>query len=245
MYSRWVYDGAIEDPFFEFFVKVNADISDDSDHAWREKHVLDPKLVPNCVPLDTARTILLVGKSVYFIRQRCGDSAEIVPQEVREGGIEMFKYGQPGGLQSALDQAYSITGARLLDIMHNKFRLSVHMVALKKYLLLAQGDFVQALMENVDRELSCPAEKLYLHNLASTIQTAAQATTVKYEDAEVLERLDVRLEQVGREASTGYDLFLLDYHVHGPVNVVFTGTAMHQYHRLVGVYVESTGYAYL
>eukprot|EP01134_Creolimax_fragrantissima_P007271 CFRG7271T1 len=232
MMRRWVYDGELEDPFGEFFVIVNEDIQDDSDNVWKEKHDVDETLVPNFIPMETARKILQVGKSVYFIRQCCADFGTIMDSVTRERDEVLFKHGHLMSMQKALDHAYSVTGARVLSLLHEKFHLGVHMRALKRYLLLAQGDFVQALMETLDAELSAPATEMHLYSLAGSIHTAKETTTAKYDDEFVINRLDVRLEAAGREAQTGYDLFLLDYHVDGPIKVVFTGGAMHQYHRL-------------
>lgn len=50
---------------------------------------------------------------------------------------------------------YGRTGvnARLLSVMHEQYNLRTHLYAIKKFLLLGQGDFVVYLMDTLKPEL--------------------------------------------------------------------------------------------
>ena len=50
--------------------------------------------------------------------------------------------------------------------MINEFYLVDHFLALKKFILLGQGDFVTCLMDEVGPELKKRATQLYRHNLS-------------------------------------------------------------------------------
>ena len=48
-----------------------------------------------------------------------------------------------------MQDASALVDRRLIDIMFNKFNLAKHCDAMRRYVLLGQGDFVQALMDMV------------------------------------------------------------------------------------------------
>lgn len=58
-----------------------------------------------------------------------------------------LKYSDLAGLERSIDVAYSIASQRLLEIFFDKFNLLDHLRALKSYLMLGAGDFVEHLME--------------------------------------------------------------------------------------------------
>ena len=53
------------------------------------------------------------------------------------------------GLERFVQEASAHVDRRLIDILFNKFDLSKHCDAMRRYVLLGQGDFVQALMDMV------------------------------------------------------------------------------------------------
>lgn len=58
------------------------------------------------------------------------------------------------GLERSISLAYLIASQRLFDIFFDKFHLLDHLKALKDYLMLGKGDFVEILMESLGSVLS-------------------------------------------------------------------------------------------
>ena len=108
---------------------------------------------------------------------------------------------------------------RLSTRMLRAYLLFDHLRALKSYLLLAQGDFADALLQTLGPSLSRPASTLYQHNLSAARETAIRASSAQYEDPEILRRLDARSLEFG-PGDTGWDTFTLEYRVDSPVNAV-------------------------
>jgi gamma-tubulin complex component 3 len=54
---------------------------------------------------------------------------------------------QVQGLERFVQDASTHVDQRLIDLLFNKFSLYKHCDAIKRYMLLGQGDFVQALMD--------------------------------------------------------------------------------------------------
>ena len=53
------------------------------------------------------------------------------------------------GLERSISLAYSVASQRLFDVLFDKFRLLDHLKALRDYLMLGKGDFVEILMESL------------------------------------------------------------------------------------------------
>lgn len=68
-------------------------------------------------------------------------------------------------------------------------------------------------------ELDKPASSVYPHNISSILETGIRATVTKIDDSDTHKRLDVRL-LAPSENERGWDIFILDYNVGGPIGTV-------------------------
>lgn len=68
-------------------------------------------------------------------------------------------------------------------------------------------------------ELDKPASSVYPHNISSILETGIRATVTKIDDLDIHRRLDVRL-LAPSENERGWDVFILDYNVGGPIGTV-------------------------
>ncbi|KAG5462514.1 MAG: LOW QUALITY PROTEIN: Spc98 family-domain-containing protein [Olpidium bornovanus] len=106
-----------------------------------------------------------------------------------------------------------------------------HLNALRKYLLLGQGDFVQHLMNLIGPTLDQPANTIFRHNLTGTLETVIRGGLIHHDNPDILKRLDVRLLEASKY-ETGWDVFSLDYHVDLPIRTILNSATMHKYLRL-------------
>ena len=173
-------------------------------------------MIPKFLSMAWTKKILSTGKSINFLNSVCKDSS---PVEGRASIISQLETMDPatlfrGELDSQLLETngtlYRSTARHVLDIMFGKFQLMAHLGALRKYLLLGQGDIIRYLLDLLENELSQPATQLYPHNLAGILETAIRGTNTQFEQQEILERLDVRLLEI-QPGDTGWDVFSLDY----------------------------------
>jgi len=236
MLRQWIYDGELSDPYHEFFVtEQNAQDAGEKDtdlrrapasSVWEDKYKLEENMVPTIVTGDFARKVFLIGKSLNFIRYGCGDSAW-VEAYCKEASREL-RYGDTATLETSIDKAYKATMARLTHLMDSKFHLFEHLRALKKYLLLGQGDFIALLMESLSTNLDNPAGSQYRHTLTAQLEHAIRGSNAQYDSQDVLRRLDARLVELSH-GDVGWDVFTLEYKVDAPVDVVITPWASKQY----------------
>lgn len=231
---RWIHDGLLNDPHHEFFVAAAAGVKDEL--LWHDKYSLRKSMVPAFLTMDQASKILLTGKSINFLRHVCHDNTQIKTREAVQhaqasGASCMFTQDSDGEFQRMISAVYRETSRHLLHVFCIDYKFMDHLKAMRRYLLLGQGDFIRHLMDLLEEELGKPANTLYVHNLAGVLETAVRATNAQYDDADILKRLDVRRLDVS-PGDQGWDVFSLDYHVDGPISTVFTAECVTMYLRV-------------
>lgn len=226
MIQRWIYEGELDDPFNEFFVVINTEKSED-DNLWRNKYSLRGDMVPTYMPKALAKKIFLIGKSLNFIRHSCKDAdiARVSPD------IQSLVYGDIKRTENAVNAVYKASSHRLSVVLFGKYKLLEHLRAIKGFLLLGRGDFVEYLMDTLTAKLSQPATTIYRHNLTGILETAIRACSTQNEDPAILARLDVRLLEAS-SGDSGWDIFALEYHVDSPLTTILSPTTMQAYQKL-------------
>ncbi|CAB4061954.1 TUBGCP3 [Lepeophtheirus salmonis] len=202
MLLKWVADGILEDPFNEFFIAANPKVT--AERLWEEK----------------------IFHTLNYLREVCQDSSPISGRNVIKKNLDqttpenLFQDPHDNLLHSAIQRAYTDTSNAVLSVLFTRYKFLDHVTAMRKYLLLGQGDVIRYLLELLESELDKPASSLYPHNLSGILESAVRATNAQFEDPDILDRLDVRLLEI-QPGDTGWDVFSLDYKVSGPIGTVF------------------------
>ena len=131
-------------------------------------------------------------------------------------------------LRVLVDTVGGAAHKRLLELMQGRYQLRTHLAALKKFLLLGQGDFVVCLMDALQPELDKPADEMFHHSLTGTLDGALRSSNAQYEQPDVLDRLGVRLLKASAN-DKGWQVFSLTYKVEAPLNAVIHGRALAVY----------------
>ncbi|WCJ34041.1 Gamma-tubulin complex component 3 [Euphorbia peplus] len=234
MVRSWVLEGELEDIFSEFFV-VGQPVKAES--LWREGYRLHTGMLPSFISQSLAQRILRTGKSINFLRVCCDDrgwadaateSAAAAGTTTRRGSLG---YGETDALETLVDEAAKRIDKHLLNVMYTRYKFKDHCLAIKRYLLLGQGDFVQYLMDIVGPELSEPANSLSSFKLAGLLESAIRSSNAQYDDRDILDRLRVKMMPHGT-GDRGWDVFSLDYDARVPLDTVFTESVMSRYLRI-------------
>jgi len=235
--ERWIFDGELQDNFNEFFIASDPAVR--NERLWHEKYSLRKQMLPSFIHNDLATKILNIGKSINFIRVVCDDRSPIFghsaiknnnEKSVKEEKLAVEELNS-SALKIFIDLVYENTSKHLLDVLFRKYKFLDHLKAMRRYLLLGQGDFIRHLMDLLEPDLVRPANSLYMHNLTGLLEAAIRATNAQFDDADILKRLDCRLLEIS-PGDCGWDVFSLDYHVDGPISTIFTQDTILNYLRI-------------
>lgn len=230
MLRAWIYSGELEDPYTEFFVSSNPDFEDSgATSVWEAKYLLNATMIPTIITADFAQRVYLIGKSLNFIRYACHDGAWV--ESYSKDTSRELKYGDTANLSASIDEAYKTVMARLITLMETKFALAEHLSALKKYLLLGQGDFIALLMESLASNLDRPANSQYRHTLTAQLEHAIRNSNAQFDSPDVLRRLDARMLELSH-GEIGWDVFTLEYRIDSPLDVIVSPWASKQYLKI-------------
>ncbi|KAJ4847235.1 Gamma-tubulin complex component 3 [Turnera subulata] len=234
MVRSWVLEGELEDIFSEFFI-VSQPVKAES--LWREGYRLHAGMLPSFISQSLAQRILRTGKSINFLRVCCDDRgwADTATEAAAAAGTTTRRgnlgYGETDALETLVDEAAKRIDKHLLDVIYTRYKFKEHCLAIKRYLLLGQGDFVQYLMDIVGPELSEPANTISSFQLAGLLESAIRSSNAQYDDPDILDRLRVKMMPHG-SGDRGWDVFSLEYDARVPLDTVFTEAVMARYLRI-------------
>jgi len=231
MIRRWLYEGELEDAYKEFFVAADPSVPEGD--LWRRRYRLEKSMLLPFVPLDLAKKILRAGKSINFLRTCCSDRGwyEEMAGVAHAASAAALEYGQAGALEAVVREASTRIDRRLMQILFDKFHFRQQCLAVKRYLLLGQGDFIQYLMDLVGPDLGKKASEVSAYKLMGTLESAVRASNAQYDESDIINRLKVKMmPHVGQEV--GWDVFSLEYVTTSPLSTVFTDDVMTKYLRV-------------
>ena len=108
-------------------------------------------------------------------------------------GTCSFVCMQLASWEHAINNAAAAIDKHLLRTVFSKYSFVKHCNALKRYLLLGQGDFIQTLMDLLGPDLGKKAQEMSEYQLNGSLDAAIRASNAQFDDADVLDRLRVKL----------------------------------------------------
>jgi gamma-tubulin complex component 3 len=100
MLTNWIYQGQLRDPFHEFFVRdqsphtakktrpVAGGAVSGNGGAWEGRYVVVEELVPGFIGEGVAKKVFLIGKSLNFIREDCGEEGYVNDHHAKQADIK-------------------------------------------------------------------------------------------------------------------------------------------------------------
>lgn len=255
MLQEWIMKGVINDPYHEFLVMENRDVSkndistDFNDAYWDERYTLrEVSCIPSFLQRSAPR-ILLTGKYLNAIRE-CGltvSPPNARPVESTHNEREIIE---------RVEAVHGWANAQLLDLIVHKSELISHLRSLKQYFLLEQGNWVENFMELAQDELNKKFNEIAEWKLKSKLDIALDGVEDVNKDnlklALLSHSLSTQLSLIhapppednktmlnstvfAKEKDsklTGFGCFTLDYKAQWPVSLVLSRKALTQYQLL-------------
>ena len=192
-----------------------------SNRLWRDTFEVRWALVPRHIPPNLVGRILLSGKSVALLRS-CEDW--------------QFDFRLPDGLFTDMsmllkdmDEFCFGQNLRLVKLLLGKYALVDHCRSIRQFLLLSQGDFVDALVAVMSGELSKSAAEQNRFELAHRLDLALRMSNK--ESPAFASRVQPLLSFATGITDLGFDVFSLTYSTTSPLDVILTPDAIQTYSR--------------
>ncbi|XWS57244.1 hypothetical protein CRYUN_Cryun09bG0157700 [Craigia yunnanensis] len=248
--ERWIYEGAIDDPYGEFFIAENKSLQKESltqDYDakyWRQRYSLKEE-VPSFLA-NIAGTILTTGKYLNVMRE-CGYTVQLPVSE----NSKLMTFGSNHQYLECVKAAYEFASGELLSLIKEKYDLIGKLRSIKHYLLLDQGDFLVPFMDIAREELLKKHDEISVEKLQSLLDLALRTTaaaadpchedlTCCVERSSVLKGLsrlkDLEIRNVSDSndleepmSITGLEAFSLSYKIQWPLSIVISRKALTKY----------------
>jgi gamma-tubulin complex component 3 len=190
-------------------------------------------ILSDSVSGDSAALSALTTWRDAFLFEERGLGVSLASQRQPAASAASPSTGTAGlsALEALVGRLARRASSRVLSVMTGRFRLRQHMEAIRKYMLLVQGDFVLELMRSSQPHLSLPAHEQTAHVLLGVLEGAIRSSTAQFDDREFLDRLNVKL-LTPSPGDRGWDVFCLTYDVTAPLTAVFHPLTIRAYERL-------------
>ncbi|KAL4468693.1 hypothetical protein ABPG74_005196 [Tetrahymena malaccensis] len=221
--NSWVYNGELSDPLGEFFVTENVGEAD----IWNKRYSMVIKQIPNIIDKHNAITIFNIGRSVNFLHKSCKSSdwkLNLAPCNLKIVDKKSFDVFKQWIYEAAL-----LTNNRIVNILVDRYQLKQHLLNIKRYILMGQGDFIQSLMEVLSEQLSKNANEIHRHNLLSILDGVIKGNNNAFQESS--QRLDIKLLEAS-PGDKGWDIFTLDYNVDSPIDTILSPSVMRNYLKI-------------
>ena len=205
----WIIKGELTDDNNEFFISFDA-----TKNHFNDIIVFHNDKVPEFI--YAGDKIFQIGKTLIFLNKYCRE-LEWVNQYISEYSSRLFS-NHDGGLvsmtinqrTSLIDDAYEEVLSYFNKLMHQKYGLIKHLDNFKRFYLLGENDFIEAVMVKGVTIFDKPAVDITPSQLDRVLNEAIQTSAVK--NQRFADRLDMKIF-TSEEGNFGWEAFLISYKI--------------------------------
>ena len=175
MLSLWLHKGEVSDPYCEFMIKENTEITKGSlheeynDYFWERRYTVFQENIPGFLE-HAAEKILQTGKFLNVVRN-CGKELELLTTSLKFEYTLKERY-----YMEQIEGAYSHASNQLLQVIMKEHDLIGYLRSIKHYFLLDQGDLFVHFMDMADDELQKPIGLIPMSRLESLMELALRTS---------------------------------------------------------------------
>jgi gamma-tubulin complex component 2 len=177
----WIFEGVIQDARNEFFVEDSNPDRDENyfDDFWEKRYTVKTEKVPRFLEKQ-ADIILRTGKYLNVVRE-CGKRIKFHQSHASL----KFSHSDEQHYANMILDAYQFASKTLMEVIMEDNDLMGHLLSVKRYFLLQQGDFIVQFMDACEQELTKSVDKVIpmrLENLLELTLRLSSAKHDKYQD---------------------------------------------------------------
>lgn len=181
--DSWINKGELLDSQGEFFIYEDPVVP--NERMWQDKYKIIWEMIPNLIDQESALMIYNTGKTLNFLRMCCNYDYKTNVEFINYKkliGKEDTNSTFPDEFKQYLRVVSDAAHKQLMDVLFHKFRLKMHLDAVKRIILLGQGDFIHTLMEGVFQELDKQVPMVSKNNLVHALDIALRTSNTQYLD---------------------------------------------------------------
>ena len=209
--------------------------------VWCEGFAMDRSAQPKFIDDTLAKDIFMAGKNAHFLKEFCDDDDfNSALKDVHVKGqltarADMTTVQRLGLLRQLAREAKDAMDVTLSRIIKEKESMMSHLDAIKRYVLLSQGDFVRIFIDLADEELRTPVEGYSEYTLQGHVEIALRSCGAAEIDVDVAECVRIRSmkeHQYKSEKDIGWNVFGLVYCLrkeNAPLGVILDPASMNIY----------------
>lgn len=178
----WIFKGVIQDPKSEFLVEDNEKECQNPemneqyfDDYWEKRYVTKSERIPRFLEKQ-ADIILRTGKYLNVVRE-CGKR---VVFNQSQASLK-FSHTDEQNYANIITDAYTFASKALLELIMEDNDLLGHLLSVKRYFLLQQGDFIVQFMDACEGELMNNVNDVIPMRLENLLELTLRLTSAKYD----------------------------------------------------------------
>lgn len=217
-----------------------------SDQYWSKRYSICRDRVPSFLT-KMCEQILRTGKYLNVMRQ-CNaklDTGSHVAKKLRFSAMNHRSH------QSFIENAYHFASNSLLSLLVNEKDLMGHLLSIKRYFLLQQGDFINQFMDAAEEELEKNVEKIQPIKLDNLLGLTLRTSVAKHDPykeylvcqlcptelTKIMSRIHLAgSNQLDEFAETielvGFECFAFSFDIQWPMSLILPYSIITQYQML-------------
>lgn len=177
----WIFKGIIPDPKNEFFVEMNEKEHETEnayfhDNYWEKHYILKHDKIPRFLEKQ-ANIILRTGKYLNVVRD-CGK--KIVISNNSQSSLK-FSHTDEQNYVNLINDAYHFASKNLMGIVMDDHDVMGHLLSVKRYFLLQQGDFIVQYLDACESELMKGVDQVIPMKLANLLELTLRLSSAKHD----------------------------------------------------------------
>ena len=161
----WIYNGILNDPYHEFYISIKRRLKSTDNDYLSEKYIHDKNIIPNFLKLYSEK-IFNAGKYLNIMDKKFLKKNTMIINKMRT--LKFSENHQD--YSNIIETCYNNASHILLENIIKDHHLLIHLSLLRKYFLLAQGDFILSFLDLSRNELSKPLNKVNKQNIRSILE---------------------------------------------------------------------------
>ena len=241
--KQWIYHGNIDDPYNEFFIRINDKITrqklknDYENQYWEKKYILIDEFIPRFISSSAIRAMLNAGKSQAVLAE-----CHIDTNEDMKLTIDMIQR------ETAIDSAAINASQHLVNVLRDNYNLMHYVKMFKSVFLCARGDWLSKFLRLLSETMEEPKDELHIPALDANLASSLPSEYTKYFSSVIAEttfsvaayvthriatidvdQFDKVLKKPFFSPKSSWEYFDLKAKVEWPISLVFNGSIQKKY----------------